>query len=205
MMTFILGFMFAVFGIFILTKGLKITYREMRGDNLRSRSKSPTVLKMGGSGSAKLGHNNRGEYLIYHPNGTVSTDIHQLLRNPRVQEDIRKAGRLYKALVLKALLTGEKPPRQYGDFLPMNKERLLAEWDDDWQAVMDDVGLDYNEFFGIREEPIWSDEDIEKTKNAYGANLTPEEIAATYVEKQKERTSKSTIRGYAGSNRSLRL
>lgn len=185
----------------LIIQALKITYREMRGDNLRNRKKSPTILKMGGS--AKLGHNSRGEYLIYNKNGSVSTDIHQLLRNPNVQEDIRKAGRLYKMMVLKALLTGEEPPRQYGDFLPMNKERLLAEWDDDWQAVMDDVGLDYNEFFGIREEPIWSDEDIEKTKNAYGANLTPEEIAATYVE--KERTSKSTIRRYAGSNRSLRL
>ncbi len=176
---------FAIASLYIVTKGIQIMFKEMRGDYLRNRNKPPTILKMGGE--AKLMHNRRGEHMIVHNNGARSTDISQLLRNPKVQEDIRAAGRLYKMMVLKALYTGEEPPKQYGDFLPMNKERLLAEWDDDWQAVMDDVGLDYNEFFGIVEE------------------LTAEEIAATYVEKQKERTSKSTIRGYAGSNRSLRL
>jgi hypothetical protein len=164
----------------LIIQALKITYREMFD---KHPPKKRSGIRTGGS--ARLAHNSKGEHLIYHRNGAISTDINSLLRNPDVQEDIRKAGRLYKAMVIKALLTGEDPPRQYGDFLPMNKERLLAEWDNDWQEVLDDLGLDYNKFFGIVEE------------------LTPEEIAATYVE--KERTSKSTIRGYAGGNRSLRL
>ena len=168
--------------VFIVFQGLKILWKELFGEYKTSKPRS-TGPQLGGS--AKLGHNGRGEYLIYHKDGSVSTDINRLLRDPKVQGEIRKVGRLYKAMVLKALLTGEDPPKQYGDYLPMNKERLLAEWDDDWQEVLDDLGLDYNKFFGIVEE------------------LTPEEIAAQYVEKQ--RTSKSTIRGYARSNRSLRL
>jgi hypothetical protein len=35
-------------------------------------------------GSARLAHNSKGEHLIYHRNGAISTDINSLLRNPDV-------------------------------------------------------------------------------------------------------------------------
>ena len=179
-MVYMITILFTIASLYIIYKFLGIMFREMRGEPPPKRRSGK---KLGGS--AKLMRTQAGDHLIYHKNGSISTDINTLLRNPKVQDDIRAAGRLYKMMVLKALYTGERPPKQYGDFLPMNKERLLVEWDDDWQAVMDDTGLDYNTFFGIKEE------------------LTAEEIAASYVE--KERTSKSTIRGHARSNRSLRL
>jgi len=107
----------------------------------------------------------KADHLIYHRNGSVSVDVEKMFRHPKVQKDLRNVGKLYKFMVIQALRNGERPPHQYGDMLPMNKDRLLIEWNDKWQAALDEVGISYAEFFDIPEddEPLYTKEHDDST------------------------------------------
>jgi len=190
-MNSLIGIAGALLVVWICYQAVKITFREFRGDNAYRNSRS-----RGTEDWRRISRSMRNrDHLIFHKNGAIEVDIDKFMRHPKVQSDLRNAAKLYKAMVIKALHLGERPPHQAGDMLPMNKQRLLIEWNDEWQEQLDRLGLSYNDFFDIKEEP-------EPT-----IELTAEEIAAQYVEEKdkKEGIGESTFRKYVGSDRSLRL
>lgn len=191
-MNFIIASLLVIFLLWVVVAGIRIMFREMTGNQPKQKYKKlePGMILSNRRGSM-IRVNDRG-YL--ERSGTLA----EFLDNPKVQSDLRKMERLYKVQVIEALWNGDRPPHKVGELMEMTKHRLQIEWNDEWQAVLDELShymdISYNKLFDIEEPEV--------------VELTAEEIAAEYVEEEndkEERTSKSTIRRYAGSNRSLRL
>lgn len=88
--------------------------------------------------------------------GGISIDnMSEFLRTPEVQEQLKGADRMFKKQTIMALRTGSEPPHMVG-VGTHTKKSLLQDWDDDWQAVLEEmnnyIDITYNSFFDIPEE-----------------------------------------------------
>jgi len=76
--------------------------------------------------------------------------------------------RFFRQETLRALYNGKEPPESVGQGR-WTKERLEKEWDDKWQADLEEVGLKYEQFFGPKDQFVCSprtrlDSDLGTTK-----------------------------------------
>ena len=87
------------------------------------------------------------DHVKVHNNGSISVDPEKFLRHPNVQRQLKGMQRLFRHETLRALYKGEEPPQSIGEGC-WTKERLKKEWNDEWQADLEQVGLTYEQFFG---------------------------------------------------------
>lgn len=96
------------------------------------------------------------DHITYHRNGSISVDPVKLLRKPEVQDQLKAMHGLYMRQTILALWQGERPPHSVGGYGTLTKKKLIIEWNDDWQAEMDELeesyDISYNILFDIPDE-----------------------------------------------------
>lgn len=95
------------------------------------------------------------DHIKVHKNGARSVDVNKLLRQPNVQRQLKEMQRFFRQETLRALYNGKEPPLSVGQGR-WTKEKLEKEWDDKWQADLEEVGLKYEQFFGPKDQFVCS-------------------------------------------------
>lgn len=89
-------------------------------------------------------------------NGGRSVFVDDLLNSPNFKQQLDGFQRIYMRETIMALWEGTSPPNQLGGYGVLTKKKLIIEWNDDWQAEMDELeesyDINYNLFFNIQEE-----------------------------------------------------
>lgn len=144
-------------------------------------SSRPSSPKMGGTAKAGKYRNRDGtRHITVRPDGGWSVDVNELLKSPKVQDDLRAMDRLYKRETIMALAQGKCPPNQVGGYGVLTKKKLIIEWNDEWQKAMDRL----SEYHAITYEILF-DLPIKEFHPPAGIVLTADEIVETYGRTEK--------------------
>jgi len=100
--------------------------------------------------------NRRGKHYTVGPNGNLIVDPAKLIRSPEFQKQLSVFHSLFMQQTILALWQGKIPPHSVGGYGTLTKKKLIVEWNDEWQAVMDDLSesfdITYNILFDIPDE-----------------------------------------------------
>ena len=102
--------------------------------------------------------NRRGtKYEINEHGGITRTGtIGEFVDHPNVQRQLKGFNRMFMQQTILALWQGKRPPNQVGGYGILTKKKLIVEWNDSWQAEMDELeeyyDISYNILFGIPDE-----------------------------------------------------
>jgi len=97
----------------------------------------------------------KGKHITVHGDGSWTIDAGSLLKSSEVRQQLKDIDGLFKQQTISALNLGTEPPHMVG-MGTYTKKRLLQDWDDDWQAALEEmnnfIDITYNSFFDIPEE-----------------------------------------------------
>ena len=91
-----------------------------------------------------------------HMNRDGSVNVRRLIESDKFKRQIDGFQRIYRRETILALWQGKRPPNQVGGYGILTKKKLIVEWNDSWQAEMDELeeyyDISYNILFGIPDE-----------------------------------------------------
>ncbi len=87
--------------------------------------------------SVNVGHN----VTVANSGARYITDVGKLLSSPEVQRQLKAVNRLFMGETLRALKYGKEPPLAVGKGT-YNLKTLKRDWNDEWQSVADELGID---------------------------------------------------------------
>ena len=100
--------------------------------------------------------NRKGKHYTVGRHGKLIVDPEKLIRSPEFQKQLNGFHSLYMQETILALWQGKRPPNSVGGYGVLTKKKLIIEWNDEWQAVMDNLeesfDINYNILFDITDE-----------------------------------------------------